>query len=249
MTTEHEASRTLVKSPPELWAECSDAGSLARHLGEFGEIQITRLEPESTVAWEGENASGTVRIEASGWGTRVTLTAQTKTEDRSAPPEPAGEPREGETPVAVESLPAEAETPAQETSPTPQEGDHAAVEETLEEQDPGPVGDTGRARARWRRLTARVRGVFGSAASDEAEEATLPEAVGEPAREPVEEPAPEPVEEPGPEPPPEPEATSGSASASDLRPVEPVPELDAEAILVSALDSLGQAHHRPFSRA
>src|ERR1700745_2626497 len=80
MTTEHEASRTLVKSPPELWAECSDAASLARHLGEFGEIKITRLEPETAVAWEGERASGTVRIEPSAWGTRVTLTAQTMDE-------------------------------------------------------------------------------------------------------------------------------------------------------------------------
>src|SRR5690242_12285232 len=89
MTKEHEASRTLVKSPPELWAECSDPGSLARHLGEFGEITITRLEPETTVAWEGEHASGTVRLEPSGWGTQVTLTA---TPIAAAVPEPAVEP-------------------------------------------------------------------------------------------------------------------------------------------------------------
>ena len=69
-------SRTLVKSAPELWAECSDAGSLARHLGAFGEIRVTRLEPETTVAWEGDAARGTVRLEPAGWGTRVTLTAQ-----------------------------------------------------------------------------------------------------------------------------------------------------------------------------
>ena len=76
--TEHEASRTLVKSPPELWAECSDAASLARHLdGSFGEIRITRLEPETAVAWEGELASGTVRLEPSGWGTRVIADCQT----------------------------------------------------------------------------------------------------------------------------------------------------------------------------
>ena len=74
--TEHEASRTLVKSAPELWAECSDAASLARHLDQFGEIRITRLEPETAVAWEGELASGTVRLEPSGWGTRVVLTAR-----------------------------------------------------------------------------------------------------------------------------------------------------------------------------
>ena len=72
-----EAKRTLVKSPPEIWAEVSDAGALARHLGEFGEIRITRTQPESLVEWEGEKASGCVRLEPSGWGTKVTLTAQT----------------------------------------------------------------------------------------------------------------------------------------------------------------------------
>jgi hypothetical protein len=68
--------RTLVKSPPELWADLSNPESLARRLGEFGEIRITRLVPEKTVAWEGERASGTVEIEASGWGTRVRLSAK-----------------------------------------------------------------------------------------------------------------------------------------------------------------------------
>jgi hypothetical protein len=68
--------RTLVKSPPELWADLSNPESLARRLGEFGEIRITRLVPERTVAWEGERASGTVEIEPSGWGTKVRLSAQ-----------------------------------------------------------------------------------------------------------------------------------------------------------------------------
>jgi hypothetical protein len=68
-----EATRTLVKSPPELWAELSDVAALTRHLGEFGEIRITRTEPESVVEWEGDRASGSVRLEPSGWGTRVTL--------------------------------------------------------------------------------------------------------------------------------------------------------------------------------
>src|SRR5688572_5383850 len=70
------AKRTLVKSPPELWEELSEVERLAKHLGAFGEIKITKLEPEHTVAWEGERASGTVSIEPSGWGTKVTLTAQ-----------------------------------------------------------------------------------------------------------------------------------------------------------------------------
>jgi hypothetical protein len=84
-----EAKRTLVKSPPELWAELSDIAALARHLGEFGEIRITRTEPESVVEWEGDLASGSVRLEPSGWGTTVTLTALPVMLD---PPEPEPQP-------------------------------------------------------------------------------------------------------------------------------------------------------------
>lgn len=72
-----EAARTLVKSPPELWAEVSDPDALARHLGGVGEIRITRLEPEATVAWEGDRVRGTVDLEPAGWGTKVRVTAET----------------------------------------------------------------------------------------------------------------------------------------------------------------------------
>ena len=84
------AQRTLVKSPPELWAEVSDVDALARHLGEFGEIRITRLDPETTVAWEGDRACGTVALEPSGWGTKVTITA--KLAEVPEPEAPAAEP-------------------------------------------------------------------------------------------------------------------------------------------------------------
>jgi hypothetical protein len=252
MTTEHEASRTLVKSPPELWAECSDSGSLARHLGEFGEIKITRLEPESTVAWEGEHASGTVRIEPSGWGTRVTLTAQTSAAERPAPEEATEGPVEGESTPDVESFTAEAERPAEGESPTPQEADDATVEETLEDADPLPVDGTGRPRPRWRRLTARMRGLFGPAEPELPEDGE-PELASEPAPDAEPEPVPEPEPDPEPELASEPEAAPAAEPASDPvpdpEPAEPEPGLDAEAILASALDSLGQAHHRPFSRA
>jgi hypothetical protein len=164
--TELTANRTLVKSPPELWAECSDPAGLARHLGQFGEIRITRLEPETAVAWEGESVSGTVRLEPSGWGTRVMLTA------RVASP-------------AVDDEPA-VEEPAE---------DHAREPERR-----APL---------LARLLARFRRPTGSA----------PVGLAQP---------------PGPaaEPPPEDRA---------------VPHADAA--LTAALDSLGQAHHRPFSRA
>src|SRR5918995_1379622 len=93
-----EAARTLVKSPPELWAEVSDPESLARHLGEVGEITITRLDPESTVVWEGDRIRGTVDLAPAGWGTKVTVTAEEgegvavtpPAEDEEQEPEPEG---------------------------------------------------------------------------------------------------------------------------------------------------------------
>src|ERR671927_495565 len=94
------AKRTLVKSPPELWDELSEVERLAKHLGAFGEIKITKLEPEHTVAWEGEHASGTVSIEPSGWGTKVTLHAELP-EPVADEPEPVIEEPEPE-PVAEE---------------------------------------------------------------------------------------------------------------------------------------------------
>lgn len=225
MTTEHEASRTLVKSPPELWAECSDAGSLARHLGEFGEIQITRLDPETTVAWEGEHASGTVRIEPSGWGTRVTLTAQTKAEALEAPPEIE----------AIEEAQPASNVPE---GPPGEEEDDAAVEETAEGTEEVPVADTARPGAGWRRLKARFR-------RRKPESSMVEEDPGEALPEPSDStPSPEP--QPDPEPGPELELEPISESQPEL---DPGPELDPEGILASALDSLGQAHHRPFSRA
>jgi hypothetical protein len=157
-----EAKRTLVKSPPELWAELSDIAALARHLGEFGDIRITRTEPETVVEWEGDLASGSVRIEPAGWGTTVTLTA---------------------LPVMIDPPPPEPE-PEPEPDPEP--------------EPPRP--------GFWSRMFRRRA------------------------------PAPPP-------PPPEPVAPAP--------PPEPLPAIEAAtgaAVLTGALDALGSAHHRPFSR-
>ncbi len=82
------AQRKLVKSPPELWAEVSSEDALGRHLASFGEIRITRVEPETTVAWEGDRASGTVELEASEWGTKVILSAMPAQEQEDSEPTP-----------------------------------------------------------------------------------------------------------------------------------------------------------------
>jgi hypothetical protein len=198
------AGRTLVKSPPELWAVCSDADSLAQHLEAFGEIRITRLEPETTVAWEGERASGTVRIEPSGWGTKVTVTAAT------------AEPAAAESAVAD---PAVAEPEAQDTTvaePTALEATVAGPEiEEPQVEEPAHVP------ARRPGFFARL---FGGGARASVPPPLSPEQASA---------APEPVAVPEPEPEPVKDA---------LAPV------DAAAALEAALDSLGQAHRRPFSR-
>jgi hypothetical protein len=68
-----EVKRTIVKSPPELWEQVNDQETLMRHLGEFGEIRITRSEPEKIVEWETDRARGKVQMKPSGWGTQVLL--------------------------------------------------------------------------------------------------------------------------------------------------------------------------------
>ena len=113
-----EAQRTLVKSPPELWALLSDPTSLARHLGEFGEIRIARVEAETSVEWEAESASGKVELKPSGWGTKVTLTVVRETpRPLAVEPEPepiasAAEPEPlPESEAATEAGPVAGESP------------------------------------------------------------------------------------------------------------------------------------------
>jgi hypothetical protein len=255
--TEHKASRTLVKSPPELWAECSEATSLTRHLDHFGEIKITRLEPETAVAWEGERMRGTVRLEPSGWGTTVTLTAvAVDGEGGSAEPPPVvatehAEPAATPETAAVEPV-AEAVEPVAAAEP-----DAIAPPPSAAPPDPPVAAPPAR-----RGFFARVFGLMASKPAPTSDRAAPSAPAPEPAysepepvaasepEPPVAEPEPAPVAvvepelEPEPEPPahePEPRAAPEPSIVDELA--------DAESALIAALDSLGQAHHRPFSRA
>jgi hypothetical protein len=69
-----EVSRTLVKSPPELWAELGP-DCLEKALGA---VSVHETEPERAIAFEGEGVRGTAVLEPAGWGTKVTLTAETE---------------------------------------------------------------------------------------------------------------------------------------------------------------------------
>lgn len=220
------AKRTLVKSPPELWAELGELEALAGHLGEFGEITISRVEPETTVAWEGERARGTVELEASGWGTKVTLTAAVRE------PDPAPEP------------------------PPPGDREPATAPPAAAEPDPEPVGSTpepslprsespAAARPERRGFLSRI---FGRRAAAPAGPATQPapglaairaerERVSPP-------PAPPRISAPPRPRPPEPEP----AAAAETTAPAPLDPERAQALLEAVLDNLGSAHHRPFSR-
>ena len=295
--TDLSVKRTLVKSPPELWSELSEVESLARHLGELGEIRISRLEPEHTVAWEGEQVRGTVEIEASGWGTKVTLTAEV---GEAPAPEPAVrdsvaaqggvadaavEPVAAE--VAVEPEPFEAEaTPASdepqpEASVTPARPEPAPVREAVPPSD----RRTRQRRGLLGRWLSRRRGPESRSATSDpppALEPVLASAIADGRVEVIErgsaraerdltrsaEPRcePEPVEV-APEgaqlgqeterAAPEPDAPDAEAVDSHpvdeggMGPLAAAPSTRVErtqAVLESTLDSLGQAHHRPFSR-
>ena len=294
---ESKASRTLLKSPPELWSEVSTATSLQRHMDHFGEIRITKLEHETAVAWEGEHARGTITLEVSGWGTKVSLTAEptgsgaidaTKpdTAGRAEPesathlaepiaaPEPATA-RERERVGAAARVPERAGAAAREPEPAgaaePRREPAYAAEPRASVSSPDAARpevpdritspqqdrlDASIERPRWtRRVAEKFRKWFSPPLG---EDANTPTNAPEP-RTPEPEPEQQAVQS-------TPIAQSTPAAREFHRVVapptpperaepspqqEPALEIDeaSTAALDATLDSLGQAHHRPFSRA
>jgi hypothetical protein len=273
--SESKASRTLLKSPPELWSEVSTATSLQRHMDQFGEIRITKLQPETAVAWEGEHARGTITLEVSGWGTKVSLTA-----------EPVGvDGVDGLQPEAAAQVEPEPDLGGVELDAAGDQVEPARVVDRIEpERDPDPVKPAPASdrvepealddhvepthKPRWTRWLAQTFRRWFSPPRQEADpvqpereqpdrvqaEPQQPDLVAPEPQQAADPPAPlaaqeaKPVApEPG-QPPPSGSPTVHPAPASQA---EPAPQLDdtSRAALDAALDSLGQAHHRPFSRA
>lgn len=234
-----EVQRTLVKSPPELWSELSDVTALARHLGEFGEIRITRVEAEKTVEWESDTASGTVLIKPSGWGTKVTLSVTREV----AEPEINEEPElAAETEPAAEAEPtAEPElTEAPEPATEPVRTDTPA-----EAPDPEPPRRGFFARLFRRRVvdtTADVASLEPIASPEPPEAEPTPEAEAEVAEIEAAVEITETAEQVA-------AAERAANLAEELRAAEEAATEEVTAVLTSVLDRLGAAHHRPFSRA
>jgi hypothetical protein len=250
-----EVQRTLVKSPPELWAELSDPTALARHLGELGEIRILRMEPESTIEWAAENTTGTVSIKPSGWGTKVTLsvtreTAETAPSTETAPPAPtatgAPEPPVASEPQAV--VEPEPETAGSDIEAEPD--NDTTADASVEQPRRGFF-----ARLFGRRRAAAQPDPF--VAVRQALEpdtfaanhpfAVLPAPAPAPAaitlaRVEAEPPAGGGREEPV-------DDISAELMAAEDIAAEQVSAEEVTAVLTAVLDRLGAAHHRPFSRS
>jgi hypothetical protein len=226
-----EAQRTLVKSPPELWAEFSDPSSLARHLGEFGEIRIVRVEPEQSVEWETPEATGAIRLKPSGWGTRVTLTVVREL------PEPAPEPEAVLEPEPEPVLMPEPE-PDPEPKPEPEvEAEVSSAPDPVAEASPEPQPTTRRSRLFARLFRRRwARAIEPEQPPAVEASRAQPSTVDEPE---LAQPEPE-AQEPPPN-------LAAELAAELARVEEAMAEQDA-ALLSAVLDRLGAAHHRPFSR-
>jgi hypothetical protein len=140
------ASRTLVKSQPELWELIDQPsrmqGLMCALLGRATEVKVNEREPESILCWEAaESEQAWIKVELAekGWGTHVEVSAENPTEtvrlegwldavlDELATPEkrPFG---------GMDPAPA-SETPPAETTPV----DEAPAEkEAVETSSPAP---------------------------------------------------------------------------------------------------------------
>lgn len=257
-----EVQRTLVKSPPELWAELSDEDALARHLCALGAIKITTTKPEQTVEWEAEAAHGKVELKPSGWGTKVTLSVT-----REAPAEAhdaLGAEQAEEQPLMADGEVEPASDPMVESASDPmvepasdamvEPAPEAVVESECEAAtDPEPQADIDPEVTRRRGFFARLfRRRHAPAATVETKTPAEPAVPEEPclaadSTAPAELVTPEDQaataeQTTDPEPPP-------ADLSAELAAAEEAIEKQTTELLNGVLDRLGAAHHRPFSRA
>ena len=137
------ASRTLVKSPPEVWEQLDHPGRMqglmSALVGHATEVDVTEREEESKLAWKAASEDARIEVEMAekGWGTNVSVSAEngsspTKLEgwldavlDELATPtkrpfEGMGEDSAPETPKP-EPVPDPEPTPEPEPEPEPME--------------------------------------------------------------------------------------------------------------------------------
>lgn len=230
--TSFEVSRTLVKSPPEVWAELEKAERLAELLGDDA-IKITRAKVETSLEWEGSAGRGTIEIEQSGWGTKVRLTADIDDPEPEAAAVPLAAVEEVVA-AAIESV-VEIEPPQEEMAIEEPEVAVAVVDQ------PEPIASQPAVKPSvWKRLKSLFEPPVHEPPPTEVTESPVVETLAVEEEIAVTEPAAvEAVEEPA--------AEADEAEAEAV--TEPAPEpIDYEQRLTAVLDHLGSAHKRPFAQ-
>ncbi|MBJ7347923.1 MAG: hypothetical protein JHC87_05045 [Thermoleophilaceae bacterium] len=243
-----EVSRTLVKSPPEVWAEIERVERLCELLGDDA-IRVTASKPEQLIEWEGSGQRGTIAIKSSGWGTKVSLTAEV---DEVAAVEVEVEVEQ--TVVAPQVKTPDKPEAIVQPEPAEPEPTSEVVQEVAQLEE--KVAKQGL----WTRIKLLFTPPDDRPRSDLGEEEVAPRSdLG------AEQPAPTAEESAIPEPEDVPRSDLGAedvaeAPRSDLgigAPVEAVvvadvaeeaePEVSLEDRLTAVLDHLGSAHKRPFT--
>lgn len=269
-----EAQRTLVKSPPELWNELSEPASLSRHLGELGDIRITNMEPESVVEWEAELLRGTVKLEPSGWGTRVTLTVNREFPDsdgsampemesplQAVVPEDFAQPEKAAQPEqAAQAEQAQSQGEPEPSNIEPQAAGAPPEQEAKQEAKTGlPSEEPLPRQGFFARIFRSFKGRPAPAQDPVPTQNLVPtqELAPTPDLAPAHDQAPSPDLDLAKDVAPEQDIAlsqdaadeQGSDLTSELAAAEEAVVAQDTALLTSVLDSLGAAHHRPFSRA
>ncbi len=156
------ASRTLVKSPPEVWEQLDHPGRMqglmCALVGHAAEVTVYEREEESKLAWRtSDEAWIEIEIAEKGWGTNVSVTAENGSEptklegwldaviDELATPtkrpfESISESPEPETPAPVEPVPDVEPEPDEEPEPEEQEIEEPEpVVAVVEDPQPEPA--------------------------------------------------------------------------------------------------------------
>jgi outer membrane biosynthesis protein TonB len=136
------ASRTLVKSPPEVWEQLDHPGRMqglmSALVGHATEVTVYEREEESKLAWKAMPDDAWIKVELAekGWGTNVSVTA----ENGSGPTK-----LEGWLDAVIEELATPQKRPfegmSEGTEPAPEQPEApqpeiAVVEETPAEPEP-----------------------------------------------------------------------------------------------------------------
>jgi hypothetical protein len=137
------ASRTLVKSPPEVWEQLDHPGRMqglmSALVGHATDVTVYEREEESRLAWKAipDDAWIKVEIAEKGWGTNVSVTAENGSEPTKL---------EGWLDAVIDELATPTKRPfggmgeAQEPESPPEtpQPEIAVVEETPAEPEPEP---------------------------------------------------------------------------------------------------------------